>query len=140
MKVEWWRRLAPGFLGIVGLQLALWIQLAPQSFWDEFPGGGHRWVSSFGVYNEHLLRDFGAMNLAIGLLALVAAIRPDRVLVRAACGVWFVFGVQHLVFHAAHYSMLDGIDRYASPVSLVFVVAIAVAGWFLAPAARTLPA
>jgi hypothetical protein len=129
----WWRRIPVIFLAFTGLEIGLWIQLAPRSFFDEFPGLGHRWVASFAPYNEHLLRDFGAMNLALGLLAVVAAVRFDRVLVRVTCALWFVFGVQHLAFHLAHFSMLEGIDKYLSPGALVAVLALSIAGWFLAP-------
>ena len=131
---SWVRRVPLAILALTGLQLGVWIQVAPRSFFDEFPGGGHRWVSAFGPFNEHLLRDFGAMNLALGLLALVAVIRDERLLVRAASGAWFVFGVQHLAFHSMHLDMLDGVDRWASPGALVVVVGLAVASWFLAPA------
>ncbi len=133
-RVAWWRRIPVAILGFTGLQLGLWIQVAPRSFFDEFPGFGHRWVASFQPYNEHLLRDFGAMNLALGLLAVVAAVRFDRTFVRVACAVWFIFGIQHLAFHMVHFSALDGIDRYLSPGALAFVLVAAVLGWFSVPA------
>lgn len=132
---SWVRRIPVAILALTGFQLGVWIQVAPRNFYDEFPGAGHRWVAAFGPYNEHLLRDFGAMNLALGVVALVATVWFRRTLVRVACGAWFVFGVQHLAFHAMHVDMLDGVDRWASPVALVFVVVLAVAGWFAAPPA-----
>jgi len=131
------RRIPVAILALTGLQLGVWIQVAPRSFFDEFPGAGHRWVASFGPYNEHLLRDFGAMNLALGIISLVATFRFRRTIVRVACGAWFIFGIQHLAFHSMHIDMLDGVDRWASPLALVVVVAIAVAGWFLAPPATS---
>jgi hypothetical protein len=134
---SWVRRIPVAILALTGLQLGVWIQVAPQHFFDEFPGAGHRWVSAFGPYNEHLLRDFGAMNLALGGLALVATIWFRRTLVRVACAVWFVFGVQHLAFHGMHVDMLDGVDRWASPLALVLVIAIATVGWFAPPPATT---
>jgi hypothetical protein len=130
---SWVRRVPLIILAISGFSVGLWIQIAPERFYDEFPGAGHHWVSSFGPYNEHLLRDFGAMNVALAVLALVAAVRLDRLLVLAASGAWFLFGVQHLIFHLFHVDMLDGVDRWASPGALVFVVVAAVAGWILAP-------
>lgn len=130
----WLRRVPVAILAVSGLNLGVWIQAAPRSFFDEFPGFGHRWVSALGPYNEHLLRDFGGMNLALGLLALVATVWFGRTLVRAACGTWFVFAIQHVAFHVAHVEALDGVDRWASPGALVFVAVIAVLGWLLAPA------
>jgi len=127
------RRVPVAILALTGFQLGVWIQVAPRHFFDEFPGAGHHWVSAFGPYNEHLLRDFGAMNLALGVVALVATFWFDRTIVRVACGAWFVFGVQHLAFHSMHLDMLDGADRWASPAALVLVVGIAALGWFAAP-------
>jgi len=127
------RRIPVAILGLTGSQLGVWIQAAPRHFFDEFPGAGHRWVSAFGPYNEHLLRDFGAMNLALGAVALVATFWFTRTMVRVACGAWFIFGVQHLAYHAMHVDMLDGVDRWASPFALVFVLVLAVLGWCAAP-------
>jgi len=132
---EWWRRIPVAILAFTGLELGLWIQFAPRSFYDTFPGAGHQWVSPLGPYNEHLLRDFGAMNLALGGLALVATVRFDRVLTRVTSALWFVFSVQHLAYHSWHYDMLSGSDRWSSLFSLAVVVAASVAAWFLAPPA-----
>jgi hypothetical protein len=122
-----------GILAVSGLNVGLWIQIAPRSFFDDFPGAGHRWVAAFGPYNEHLLRDFGAMNVALGVLAAVALFRYRRSLVRAAAGAWLVFGAQHLLFHLFHVDMLDGADRIASPAALAAVIAAAGVAWWLAP-------
>lgn len=48
---------------LVGMWAALW----PRSFYDDFPWPGHPWVALLGAYNEHLVRDFGAMNLAMAV-------------------------------------------------------------------------
>jgi hypothetical protein len=132
-RTPWWHRVPVAILAASGLSIGLWIQAAPANFYEQFPGAGHHWVSSFGPYNEHLLRDFGAMNVALGVLALVATIRFDRTLVRATAGVWFLFGLQHLSYHLFHLDMLDGSDQIASPVALAAVLVAAVAAWFLAP-------
>lgn len=47
------------------LPLALWPLVAPQSFYDTFPGGGLHWIDINGPYNEHFIRDFGALNAAL---------------------------------------------------------------------------
>ena len=54
---------------------------SPQSFYDDFPGLGRAWVSVDGPYNEHLVRDVGALNLALLVLFVVAWVRLDRQLV-----------------------------------------------------------
>jgi hypothetical protein len=131
----WWTRIPLGILAVSGWNVGLWIQLAPQSFFDDFPGAGHHWVAAFGPYNEHLLRDFGAMNIALAVIATVALVRNQRTLVRVAAGAWFVFGIQHLGYHLFHVDMLEGADRVASPGALGFVIAAAWVAWWLAPAA-----
>ena len=69
------RRAVSGLLGffvLFGLGVGGWQTLAPASFYTDFPGAGRHWVSVDGPYNEHLLRDVGQGNLALGVVALVA--------------------------------------------------------------------
>ena len=80
----------------------MWAVVAPRSFFTAFPGGGHRWVVLDGPYNEHLLRDVGALYLARLVLTLAAARRPAPDLVRLTGEVWLVFSVPHLAYHSAH--------------------------------------
>ena len=53
---------------LVGMWAALW----QRGFYDDFPWPGHLWVALLGTYNEHLVRDFGAMNLAVAVVFGVA--------------------------------------------------------------------
>ena len=48
------------------LPTGLWALASPRSFYDTFPFPGWRWVSTLGPFDEHLIRDYGAMNLAQG--------------------------------------------------------------------------
>jgi hypothetical protein len=79
-----------------------WALLAPRSWYDNFPIDTANWISSLGAYQEHLVRDFGSLYLALGLLLLFAAVVLDRLLVQAVLGVSLVFQVPHLIFHAAN--------------------------------------
>ena len=45
-----------------------WALGAPESFYQEFPGGGRTWVSALPPYNEHLIRDVGSLSLALAVL------------------------------------------------------------------------
>jgi hypothetical protein len=81
------------------LPTGLWALASPRSFHDTFPLPGWRWVSTLGPFNEHLVRDYGAMSLALGALLATAAVHPETRLVRAALVTWLVFAVPHLVFH-----------------------------------------
>lgn len=94
-----WIRIALGYLSLQNLQLGLWALLAPRSFYDGFPGLGRAWISSDGPFNEHLIRDFGALNLAVLVVFVAAAVSLSRPMVLAAAGAALVWGVPHLLYH-----------------------------------------
>ena len=81
-----WIRIALGYLSLQNLQLGLWALLAPRSFYDGFPGLGRAWISSDGPFNEHLIRDFGALNLAVLVVFVAAAVSLSRPMVLTAAG------------------------------------------------------
>jgi hypothetical protein len=124
-------------LGAVALELGVWATFAPRSFYDDFPGFGRAWVAADGPYNEHLVRDFGGLNLALAVLTLVAAASLAVALVRTAAVAWLVWGVPHLVYHARHLDVYSRSDKVLNLVSLVGAVAVAVALLALARAAPT---
>ena len=135
------RTTARVLLGAVAAGYAVtgaWALAAPRSFYDTFPGGGRTWVSVDGPFNEHLVRDFGALNLALVLVLAVAAWRGGRSLVRVAAGAALVWSVPHFLYHLGHLDPLPAAsDRVANLVSLgLGVVAPAVALWL----ARSWPA
>jgi hypothetical protein len=78
----------------------VWASLAPRSFYDDFPGLGRHWVAMDGPYNEHLMRDYGALNLALAVVTLLAALWVTRHLVIAAAVAWIVYSVPHVLYHA----------------------------------------
>ena len=67
-------RVALGYLAVVTAQIGFWALLAPRSFYDSFPGLGRAWISIDGPYNDHLIRDVGALNLALLVVLVVAAV------------------------------------------------------------------
>lgn len=97
-------------LAITGLWVGLWALLGPQSFYDSFPGGGRAWVSPDGPYNEHLVRDVGAFNLALGLLAAFALWRTTRNLVIGTAIAWIAYGLPHAIYHSANLEPFSGSD------------------------------
>jgi hypothetical protein len=105
--------------GIIGL----WAAFAPRSFYVNFPGDGHTWVALDGPYNEHLVRDVGALNLALTVVTLFALFALTRQLVLATACSWLVYGVPHLVYHLRHLSPFSGSDAVEIPVSLALAVA-----------------
>ncbi|MET0160753.1 MAG: hypothetical protein ABW279_14825 [Acidimicrobiales bacterium] len=117
-------RIALALLAVVGLQVGLWAAFAPQSFYDDFPGAGRVWVSVDGPYNQHLIRDVGALNLALAVVAIVAFVTLSRAAVLAAGGAWMAYGVPHLVYHLRHLDPLESADQVTVPVSLFLSVVL----------------
>jgi hypothetical protein len=93
-----------GLLGLAGpvIVIGAWALIAPRNWYDNFPIDSADWISSLGAFQEHLVRDFGSLYLALGLLLLFAGIVLDRLLVQTVLGASLVFQVPHLVFHAAN--------------------------------------
>jgi len=118
-------RIALAILALVGIQVGLWAAFAPRSFYDDFPGSGRVWVAVDGPYNEHLVRDVGALNLALAVVAVVAFVTLSRAAVIAAGGAWLAYGVPHLVYHLRHTDTLDGSDTFAVPFTLALNVVVA---------------
>lgn len=89
------------FLAASTLGGSLWALPFPRSFYDDFPVPGWDWVSTLGPYNEHLVRDYGAMNLALCVLLVSAVIFLEKRLVQAALLTYLAFAIPHFLFHAA---------------------------------------
>ena len=107
--------------------LGLWATFAPRGFYDDFPGFGRVWVAVDGPYNEHLVRDFGAMNLALAFVTIVALVGLHRQMVNTALGAWLLFSVPHLVYHLRHLDVFGTGDAVAVAVSLAIVPVVAAA-------------
>lgn len=103
-------RIALGYLALISIEIGAWALIAPRSFYDDFPGLGRAWVSIDGPYNEHLVRDVGALNLALAVLLVVAAVRLTRTLVVTAAAASLVWGAPHLVYHAFNTDGLSNTD------------------------------
>lgn len=116
--------LAQGAAGLVQL-------FGPRTFYDDFPLPTSPWVSLLPPYNEHLMRDVGALTLALVLVLVAAAIWPERRLVQVALAANLMFTVPHFLFHATH------VDHYptGSAIGLIVTLAIAV----LLPAVLLVP-
>jgi nucleoside-diphosphate-sugar epimerase len=106
----------------VGMQA----EFFPRSFYDNFPFG-RGWVAMDGPYNEHLIRDVGALNLALLVLTIGAIAVGTRAITRITAGAWFVYSAPHLVYHLRHLTMsMSGVDKVGIVVSLSVPVVAAV--------------
>ncbi len=120
-----WLRSGLLLVAATTLGAGLWALPFPRSFYGDFPFPGWDWISTLGPYNEHLVRDYGAMNLALGVLLVSAAISPERALSRVALLTYLAFATPHFVFHAAqthHFSLLHNALQLGSLGFLVLLL------------------
>jgi hypothetical protein len=122
--VRLWIRVALGYLIVVSSQIGVWALVAPRSFYDDFPGLGRTWVAVDGPYNEHLVRDVGALNLALTVLFAAAWWRLDRHMLTVAGGAALAWGVPHALYHVTNTDGLGGSDVAASLLGLVLFVIV----------------
>lgn len=132
-------RVALGYLFLFSVQIGAWALIAPRSFYDDFPGAGRSWISIDGPYNEHLVRDVGALNLAIAVIVLWAAVTLAPTLIRAAAVAAMVWGVPHLVYHLTSTDGLTGSDLVGSLGGLLLFVVLPVAALWAAPRLTSSP-
>ncbi len=116
-----------GFFAVVGLGVGGWQLLAPESFWTDFPGLGRHWVSGDGAYNEHLLRDVGQGNVAIGVVAVIGLVSGSVWVARATGLAALVANLPHQLYHQTHLDRLpETLDRVlqTAVLSLVSIAAV----------------
>lgn len=120
--------LALAFSTLLAFFVGGWAYFAAQSFYDSFPGVLGSWVSVDGPFNEHVIRDVGAMYLALGAASLGGLIWRNAVGYRVLGLAWTVFGVLHFAYHAlhlAHMSLESAIgEMVALGVSLLLGVVL----------------
>lgn len=118
------RQVVLGLSILLGLFVGGWAAFFPRAFYDDFPGATLAWVSVDGPYNEHLIRDVGALYLALAAAGLTAFALRDRNSSRVVGSAWLVFGVPHLYYHLQH---LDLLDSTVEAVGLVVSLSVSLA-------------
>ncbi|WP_326569109.1 hypothetical protein VSH64_46435 [Amycolatopsis rhabdoformis] len=111
-------------LGVVTAATGLWPLLSPMGFYQDFPGFRHGWVSMEGAFDEHLIRDFGALNLALAATLIGAAVIGTTAVARLAGVAALLFAVPHFVYHLGHAGHFETIDRVMILTSLALTVAV----------------
>ena len=76
-------------LALVGLATGVWATLSPARSTTTSPAAG-AWVAADGPYNEHLVRDFGSLNLALAAVTIMALVTLGRAVVIAAAVAWLL--------------------------------------------------
>ena len=118
------QQIALGVIALFMLPAGLQAAFTPQSFFDDFPMG-RSWIAQAGdAYNEHLVRDVGALFLALVVATVWTLWRHHAT--RPVAAAWLVQGVLHLVYHGGHLSGYDSIDKFGLIGSLVTVPALAI--------------
>ncbi len=116
-------------LALVAAYVGSWALFGPGSFYGTFPGGSRHWVVVDEPFNEHPVRDVGAMYCALCVLSVAALVRFERAAVRTAGLVWLVFAVPHLVYHLGELGVYGSLERVLNVVALggtVFLAALLV--------------
>lgn len=114
-------------VGLAQAEVAVWGLVAPDSFFRSFPGAGHRWVAALGPYNEHLLRDYAATELGLGVLMIGAAVWFSRRVVLLAGAAFLAATVPHFAYHLTTTGSFSAGDDVASLGAFVVEVALVVA-------------
>jgi hypothetical protein len=105
-------------LALGGLAIGGWATFLPSSFYTDFPGIRRGYVSLDGPFNEHLIRDVGAMFLALAVVAIGATVMRSLAAARLAGAAWLVFSVPHLVYHVTHLHVFEPLDQWINAVGL----------------------
>lgn len=103
------------FMLPAAIQAAFW----PRSFADDFPFGRGWLAHTGGTYDEHLVRDVGALLLALIVATVWTIVR--RLPSGPVAAAWLVQGVLHFVYHVGHLDGLDTADQVMLVGSLAFV-------------------
>ena len=121
------RRVLLWITSAIGLFVGAWAAFLPQSFYDSFPGVGlGPWVGVDGPFNEHLIRDVGALYLALAAAGIYAAFTSGVQASRAVGIAWLVFSVPHLAYHLHHLEGFSALDAVTQVITLSSTIVLAV--------------
>ncbi|MGH3389311.1 MAG: hypothetical protein ACRDOO_10585 [Actinomadura sp.] len=134
MTARAWLRTGLIILALYHLGLGVWALPSPRSFYDTFPAPGHTWVAWLPPYNEHLLHDFGGLNLAMAVLLGSAAATTERRLTLTALAAAIIFEVPHMIYHTTHLHAFPPADAIAQTILLSVIMLIPIV--LLIPARR----
>lgn len=111
-------RVAYFYLALAGLVTGIWALFFPLDFYGAFPGCGRVWISVDGPYNEHLVRDVGALNLGTGVLAGCGLARPEWVRPIVVGIATLAYNLPHFIYHLTKLGLFQPIDQVAGATAL----------------------
>jgi hypothetical protein len=111
-------------VAVAQAEIGIWGLVAPRSFFENYPGAGHHWVSELGVYNQHLVRDFAAAELGFAVLLLGAAIWFGRTVVLIAGTAFLTATIPHFAYHLTTTGSFSTADDVASLGGFVIEIAV----------------
>jgi len=106
--------------GVYQIGLGLFMVVAPGTFFDE--------LAAFGTRNDHYIQDLATFELPLGVLFLVAALRPSWRIPALAFGVlhWALHAVSHLL------DIGDADPDWLGPFDFIAItIGTALLGWLL---------
>jgi hypothetical protein len=123
-----WVTVALVVLAVPNLAAGVWGLVAPEHWFENFPGWAPRLAAAFPPFNEHLVSDAAGGLFAAGVAAAIALWWRRREVVIVAMVSFLAFALPHAVFHLAHPAdALSDNEDLVNTVTLWVAVAIAVA-------------
>jgi len=104
-------RICLALIAVIGFGVGVWALAWPLSFYGAFPGCGLTWVSVDGPYNEHLVRDVGALSLSLGAFAAFSFFRPGWIEPRVVGISATFYALPHFVYHSSKLELYLPLDQ-----------------------------
>ncbi|MCE0768046.1 hypothetical protein LWC35_34870 [Pseudonocardia kujensis] len=92
-----------------------------------FPTPGYPWVSLLPPYDQHLVRDVGALSLVLTVALVGAALQPERRVTVVVLLAFLLAPVPPAVFHSLHLHGFPTGDAAAQTVGFALQLGVGVA-------------
>jgi hypothetical protein len=110
-----------GALGLTQLVNGIYATISPTGFYESFPLG-RGWVEAIPAYNEHLMRDVGALFMATGFLLLAAAWFLERRMTLITLVAWLIWALPHTIYHLLNLEPYGAGDAVGNALALTATV------------------
>lgn len=117
------------FTGVATMILGSWAFFLPRGFFDGFPIEGADWVSTLGEFNDHLMRDYGAAQVGLGIAAILVALRKTPTGISTVMAGYMGFGILHLGYHFTTFGFFPPASAGSQAVALTLFVLIPFVIW-----------